>query len=283
MSPILAILLGLLVVGLLAALLYWLIVTTEGVYLGRGVVIWLYDRFAPKYERIKGYETPVETYFLGRPLLLALPTEAPLVLDVATGTGRLPRNLWGQPNFKGRIVGIDLSRPMLRQAVGRVAEGMHHGRIVLMHGPAEKLPFPDNTFDLVTCLEALEFMSRPRTVIAELVRVTRPGGLLLLSNRIGRDAKLMPGKTWSVEQAYRVYEDEFGLHTEIRAWQFDYDLVWLRKSGESSPVGPRPLEEIWCCPRCAEVAMSATDGGYTCLSCGARVAVGDDGVIEQVR
>ncbi|NJL96142.1 MAG: class I SAM-dependent methyltransferase [Anaerolineae bacterium] len=97
-------------------LLWWLIVSTEGVYLGQRAVIWLYDLFALRYERIKGFDPVLERRFLARPILQRLaPLSNPLVLDVATGTCRLPRALLAYPGFEGRIIGLDLSRQMLGQ------------------------------------------------------------------------------------------------------------------------------------------------------------------------
>jgi SAM-dependent methyltransferase len=162
-----------------------------------------------------------------------------------------------------------------------VAEGLYYGRVHLIHLPAEELPFADNLFDLVTCLEALEFMIHPKTVIAELVRVTRPGGWLLLTNRKGFDAALMPGKTWSNEQAKAIYREEFGLlDVRIQTWQLDYDLVWAKKAGTSLPTRARPLEEIWLCPRCGKPEMILVEEAYVCGECEARVPVSKDGVIE---
>ena len=274
-------LLYLLLLGLIFSALYWLIVTTEGVYLGRRVVIWLYDLFAQQYEHIKGYVPEIESRFLGRPIMQLLGSNtAPLILDVATGTGRLPRTLLAQPAFQGTVIGIDLSQRMLHYGAARLTEAMYYGRVHLMHIPAENLPFPDATFDLVSCLEALEFMHQPRVVVAELVRVTRPGGWLLLTNRCGTDAKLMPGKAWTPKQARRIYTKEFGLMgVRIQPWQFDYDLVWAQKPGSSSPTRKRPLEEIWRCSRCAEIEMIAVEGGYICGNCEQRVSTEKDGVI----
>lgn len=253
-------------------------------YLGRRVVILLYDRYARRYERIKGYDPALEAYFLGRPLMIALaPHSAPLVLDVATGTARLPRALIQQAQFEGCIIGLDLSRRMLHYGAGRVAQALHEERVHLMHSPAEKLPFEDASFDLVTCLEALEFMSAPKGVIAELIRVTRPGGLLLLTNRRGRDAKLMPGKAWSREQAEAIYRDEFGLETVmIATWQYDYDLVWARKSGHNPPHPLPNLTEVWRCPKCNQTQMQhkPDESRYHCGACGTGVKIGRDGVIE---
>lgn len=263
-------------------LMYWLVVTTEGVYLGRRVVILLYDIYARRYERIKGYNPVYEGQYLARPLMDAIsPLRHPLVLDVATGTCRLPRALTRFPAFNGRVVGVDLSREMLHHGVGRVAEAMHYEQVYLIHAPAEKLPFPDNTFDVITCLEALEFMANPRRVIAELVRVTRPGGLLLLTNRKGPEAKVMPGKAWTPEQAKHIYEHEFGLErVNVKTWQIDYDQVWAWKPGSSQPTGSRPLGEIWLCPRCHQPGMTPGEQQWICAACGQSVPVGKDGVIE---
>ena len=83
----------LLLVGLLllsAWLIWWLIFQTEGVYLGRRVVIWLYDVYATRYDGIVQHDDIDEHLYLAQPLLNRLEHTAPHVLDVATGTGRLP-------------------------------------------------------------------------------------------------------------------------------------------------------------------------------------------------
>jgi hypothetical protein len=54
---------------LLAGLLYWLLVITEGVYLGRRAVVAMYDWTAHKYDDIKQYEDFAEQFFVARPLL----------------------------------------------------------------------------------------------------------------------------------------------------------------------------------------------------------------------
>jgi ubiquinone/menaquinone biosynthesis C-methylase UbiE len=266
-----------------ALVLYWLLVLTEGVYLGRRTVIWLYDVYARRYDNIKQYDPETETYFLALPVLQRLvAVRAPLVLDVATGTGRLPLALLEQPMFQGRIVALDLSRKMLSVAAEKLAP--HGDRVALMHQRAESLPFPDDTFDAVCCLEALEFMMDPRAVLHELARVLRPGGLLVLTNRQGRDAKLMPGQTFSHEALERILRDEVGMsEVDVQPWQVDYRIVWAVKAGNSPAAGPLALEEVWRCPRCSAIDWVRVEGGWRCLTCEARVARGADGVIEAER
>jgi SAM-dependent methyltransferase len=263
---------------LLAAVLYWQLIIAEGAYLGRRVVILLYDWSARAYERIKQYDAGDEQWFLGLPLTEALqwlPT--PLVLDVATGTGRLPRTLLRQPGFDGRVIGLDLSRRMLREAAARTAP--FADRLTLIWQDAERLPFPDDTFDAVTCLEALEFMPHPTRVLAELVRTLRPGGVLLCTNRIGRHAQLLPGRTLPRPELERLLQTFPLDDVRIRAWQMDYDLVWALKSGAPRGGGLRPLPQLLRCPTCRG-PLGRASAGFTCAACGRLYAVADDGVIE---
>ncbi len=269
-----------LLIGLLA---WWLFIITEGVYLGRRIVTWLYDVYARRYDRIKQYIPSWESATLSRPLLTALRrVPAPLVLDVATGTARLPLALFGQPAFNGHVIGLDYSRRMLAEAARKVAPiGF---RINLIHQDAMKLPFDNSTFDAVTCLEALEFMPDAHVVISELVRVTRPGGLLLLTNRKGSEARMMPGKTQPTVAFAAYLRDQYKLEgVTVDIWQMDYDLVWAVKAGKS-PVAPdHSLEAILRCPRCGKRALIRTSGegsALCCTECEARIAFGSDGVIE---
>jgi ubiquinone/menaquinone biosynthesis C-methylase UbiE len=268
------------VAALVAALVWWLVFRTEGIYLGRRTVIWLYDIYARRYDDIKQWDPETEEHYLARPILDRLThVRAPLALDVATGTGRLPLALLERPSFQGRVIGLDLSRKMLTVAAERLAP--FGSRVWLLHHPAESLPFPDNTFDLVTCLEALEFMMNPREVLCELVRVVRPGGLLVLTNRQGADAKMMPGRTFSHDTLERLLRDDFGMTgVKIEAWQMDYKLVWATKAGHSQPAGPHLLEEIWRCPQCAKQTITPTDTGWRCDSCAKTITQHADGVIS---
>ena len=52
-----------------AALVYWLLIVTEGVYLGRRVVIWLYDWYAGRYDEIKHFRSEYDHLFLSQPIL----------------------------------------------------------------------------------------------------------------------------------------------------------------------------------------------------------------------
>lgn len=111
---------------------------------------------------------------------------AACVLDVACGPGNTTRPIADSLGESGRVIGFDASPAMLRQAVSDTSDS----RIDYVLGDAASLPFADDTFDAVTCLAALYLMDEPYKVIAELVRVLRPGGAvaLMASCRRGPDA-----------------------------------------------------------------------------------------------
>lgn len=223
-----------------AAIAFWLLITTEGTYLGSGVVALLYDWVAGRYDRIKKLHYVDEAVYLGQPLveqLAAMP--APRVLDVATGTGRVPLALLREYDFDGTVTGVDRSARMLAEA--RRALAAFGGRCRLQWADAARLPYADESFECVTCLEALEFMTHPTQVLGELLRVLAPGGLLVLSNRVGTEARFFPGRIagrGNLERRLR----RLGI-TDIKTeiWQVHYDQVWARKNPSEicSPL-PRP-------------------------------------------
>ena len=219
------------VIFVLLGLGWWLLIASEGVYLGRGVVVYLYDRFAKRYDGVKHFRREYDHRYLAQPIMIRVaPNKAPVMLDVATGTGRLPLAMIRHAQFQGKIIGADLSRPMLDHAQPKFT---NEPRVTLLHTAAETLPFPNETFDVVSCLEALEFMVDRQRVLAELVRVLKPGGLLLISNRI--NTRWMPRKLYTNDQ---LVEALFSLgmdDIEIEKWQVDYDRVWGLKPEHAAP------------------------------------------------
>lgn len=264
---------------LLAGLFYWQIKLAEGAYLGKRTVVWLYDRYAPRYDQIKGFHEGNEAYFLGQPLARALlSVPIPLVLDVATGTGRLPLVLLRQPAFRGRIVGLELSRRMIALAATKLVDW--RDRLTLIWQDAQMLPFPDDAFDAVTCLETLEFLPDASAALVEMVRVLRPGGLLLTTNRVGPVARFLPGRALGRED----FVAWLGAHSltdvQVVAWQVDYDLAWARKPGRSTQAAPATLPELLRCPRCTGHPLARREGAFRCPGCGRIYPVAADGVVE---
>jgi demethylmenaquinone methyltransferase / 2-methoxy-6-polyprenyl-1,4-benzoquinol methylase len=93
------------------------------------------------------------------------------VLDVATGTGAVARELLERKGCT--VVGLDQSPEMLAEARRRLPDG-----VKLVEGTAERLPFPDASFDALTFTYLLRYVSDPAATLCELARVVRPGGTI---------------------------------------------------------------------------------------------------------
>jgi ubiquinone/menaquinone biosynthesis C-methylase UbiE len=270
--------------ALIALFLYWQLVWAEGSYLGKRPVAWLYNAVAHRYNAIKQYTDADDARFLGEPLALSLQgTPQPMALDVATGTSRLPLALCKQPLFRGQIIALDNARRMLHAATEYVHA--YRDRITWVWQPAVPLPFDDNTFDLVTCLEAFEFMPSTRDALRECRRVLKPGGLLLVTNRVGSGRWLLFGKTYSSEAFVSLLQSLGQVDITTQVWQYDYDLVWSIKpeDNKTSEVaqnlgGLRPVDLLRC-PKC-HAPLERAAAALTCRSCGRFYPIGADGVIE---
>jgi ubiquinone/menaquinone biosynthesis C-methylase UbiE len=269
MMPIWAWLLSSATFVLFCAFLYWAFVITEGAYFGARVVAWTYDLAAKKYDSIKQFRPVDDAWLLASPMMNRLrEINGPLVLDVATGTGRMPLALLNHSRFRGHVIGLDLSWKMLLQAQDKMNN--HAGRYALLWHDAHHLPFPDGTFDAASFLEALEFMSSPQRALDEIARVLRPGGIVLVTNRVNWERRLMPGKAFD-DDTVRAMLNRAGLtQVEIRPWQVYYDLVWARKPGEPSRLGraTQSTGQILRCPRCSHTPLEQNTSSFRCASCG---------------
>lgn len=222
-----------LVLLIVAAVSYYLLILTEGTYLGTRIVVLLYDWAALKYDRMKKLRPVYESFFLGIPLAEALrEIPSPCVLDVATGTGRLPRTLSAELGERGVIVGVDRSERML--ALANEEKALLGPGVYFLRADADHLCFADASFDAVTCLEALEFFTQPRRAVREMYRVLKPGGILLVSNRVGWDAWLFPGRAAGRGRLERLLRQEGFCDVSARRWQVHYDLIWACKG---TPAG----------------------------------------------
>jgi SAM-dependent methyltransferase len=273
MPPLLLVVL----IALIALFLYWQLVLAEGAYLGQRIVAFLYDITAKRYNGIKQYSAKSDAEYLGLPLTLSLHgLSSPLVLDVATGTSRLPLALFQQKTFRGKVVAIDNARRMLHEATDYLKDYRDRTTWVWQH--AAPLPFDDNSFDAVTCLEALEFMPSTRDALRECVRVLKPGGMLLVSNRIAQGRWQMPGKTFS-KKNFEALIDSFGqqdITTQI--WQIDYDLVWSLKPDQADHARSVDVLNALHCPKCA-AKFQREEHSLQCAN-GHRFPIGADGVVE---
>jgi len=98
------------------------------------------------------------------------------VLDVATGPAGVALQI--AERTAAVVTGVDLTEPMLRQGVANVKHHPAGGRVHLVVGRGEELPFADATFDALTFTYLLRYVADPEATIAEMVRVVKPGGVV---------------------------------------------------------------------------------------------------------
>lgn len=107
------------------------------------------------------------------------------VLDVACGTGIVARRIAPLVGSKGTVIGIDLNPGMIDMA--RAAGEREGLAIEWKTGPAEQLPFPGGSFDLIICQFGLMFFSDRHAALMEMYRVLRTDGRVVLSVWQGLD------------------------------------------------------------------------------------------------
>jgi ubiquinone/menaquinone biosynthesis C-methylase UbiE len=98
------------------------------------------------------------------------------ILDIGAGAGQILKHLLKIADADAQLVAIDLSTNMLIRARRR----MKSTRPVYVTADMTKLPFPDGSFDVVTCGWVMEYQLDPRPALREIWRVLQPGGSLFM-------------------------------------------------------------------------------------------------------
>jgi ubiquinone/menaquinone biosynthesis C-methylase UbiE len=136
----------------------------------------IFDDWPEKYDQ--WFETPIGSLvreYESRLLLeMTRPARGERILDVGCGTGIFTVDLL---NAGARVTGLELSRPMLRRA-GKKARGLPFS---MVQGDMRGLPFAEGSFDKTVSVTAIEFVEDARAAVAELFRVTRPGGHVVVA------------------------------------------------------------------------------------------------------
>lgn len=150
--------------------------------LDRTTIAKAYARWAPVYDLVFG-----AVFERGRMAATSVANKiGGHILEVGVGTGiSLPD--YGRAN---RLVGVDISEPMLRKAQERVAEQSltHVDGLAVMD--AEKLAFPDGAFDVVVAQYVITAVPNPEATLNEFARVLKRGGEIVLVNHIGAETGL---------------------------------------------------------------------------------------------
>jgi len=188
-----------------------------------------YGRWAPVYDLVFG---PV--FRRGRAASIqAAERIGGRILEVGVGTGiSLPG--YGRGS---RLYGVDISEPMLAKARRRVeALGLDNVEAIEVMD-AERLDFPDESFDVVVAQYVVTAVPHPERALDEFARVVKPGGEIVIATRIGAEK----GVRKVVEKSLMPVTSRLGWRTEF-AWQRYAD--WAAGRADIRLVERRPLPPL---------------------------------------
>lgn len=152
------------------------------------------------------------------------------ILDVGIGTGISLLDF----SRTNRIVGVDISEPMLRKARRRVVEEKLDNVECIAVMDASKLAFPDDSFDVVVAQFLITAVPDPDATLDEFLRVTKPGGEVILANHIGAEG----GPRYVFEQCFAPVARWLGWRPEF---QFSRLARWVERTPNAELIERRPI------------------------------------------
>ncbi len=161
-----------------------------------GRVRGMFAEIAPRYDLVNRLLSGgIDVAWRRTTVREAPPPPTGAILDVCCGTGDLALAYARTAAPGVRIVASDFCRPMLDRGVEKARRD---GRVIeWVEADAMDLPFPDRTFDLVTVAFGLRNIADTRRGLAEMARVTRPGGrLAILEFSLPTNALVRAGYLW---------------------------------------------------------------------------------------
>lgn len=162
-----------------------------------------YARWAPVYDKTFGAVTNAGR----RHAVDYINRNAGKVLEVGVGTG-LSLEHYG-PEIQ--VTGIDFSEDMLEKARAKVQDLSLRNVTELRQMDARSLDFPDNHFDTVVAMHVLSVVPDPEKVMAEIARVCKPGGQVVITNHFQRKRGVLA----SVERVFAPLADTIGWHSDF--------------------------------------------------------------------
>ncbi len=197
--------------------------------LARETIVKAYARWAPVYDLVFG-----AVFERGRKASIAAAERiGGRILEVGVGTGISLRDY----NPANRIVGLDISEPMLRKAQERVINDrlIHVDGLAVMD--AQRLALPDESFDVIVAQYVITAVPDPEATLNEFARVLKPDGEIVLVNHIGAETGLR-----------RAFESWFAPVARRLGWrpEFPWGRLqrWVDRRPDMAVIERRPMPPL---------------------------------------
>jgi ubiquinone/menaquinone biosynthesis C-methylase UbiE len=129
------------------------------------------------------------------------------ILEIGFGNGKFFDKLFAKANNL-KITGIDFSETMVAEAQENNQSNIAEGKLQLQPGISDNLPFADNSFDKVFCINVVYFWDEPQKHLQEVSRVLKPGGKFYVTIRTKESMELMP----FTKYGFTAYDEEKWKH-----------------------------------------------------------------------
>jgi SAM-dependent methyltransferase len=187
------------------------------------------ERFARTAKRVAALQDARAAELEEKVVRFVAPRGEERVLDSGTGSGALAFAL--APHVR-EVVAVDLVPELLDQGRRR---GARFPNVTFVEGDATKLPFEYGSFDLAGSLRTLHHIDRPELAVAELVRVTRPRGRVLVIDQIAPVDPLAAQELNRFERARDPSHTRALADVDLRGVFESNNLVLLRAEYEREP------------------------------------------------
>jgi len=156
------------------------------------------------------------------------------LLDVGCGTGIVARRATPHVGEQGAVVGLDRNEEML--AVAAETAGDDHPAIEWRQGEATDLPFPEESFDIVCCQQALQFFDEPGAALREMHRVSTPKGRVAVS--VWRPIDFQPAYVALADALEEYVSEESGtmMRSPFPPWDGEHLRTLAQDAGFDNPA-----------------------------------------------
>ncbi len=159
----------------------------------------MFNSIAPRYDLLNHLlSLNVDRYWRWRTTRLVPPRGDAPILDVCTGTGDLALAYHRAAGGRAPVVGADFCHEMLVRATRKAERKRAAGRVRFVEADAQRLPFPDDHFQIVCVAFGLRNVTDTERGLAEMVRVARPGGRVAV-------LEFSRPRGWFFGRMYRLY------------------------------------------------------------------------------